>query len=138
MESTMQNFTLLVGRLGLSLIFILSGIGKITAYHATANVLVAQGLPPGLLPLVIFVELGGGLAILFGLLTRWAAAGLFFYCILTAVIFHNHFAAHEQWINFMKNLSIAGGFLVLAVHGPGLLSLDGWRRRRKQKQKIFF
>lgn len=134
----MQNFTLLVGRLGLSLIFILSGIGKITAYHATAKVLVAQGMPPGLLPLVILVELGGGLSVLCGLFTRWSAVALFVYSILTAVVFHNHLAEHEQWINFMKNLAIAGGFLVLAVHGPGLLSLDGWRRRRKQKQKIFF
>ncbi|HEX7371129.1 MAG TPA: DoxX family protein [Rhodanobacteraceae bacterium] len=134
----MQNFTLLVGRLGLSLIFILSGIGKITAYHATTQLLVAHGLPPGLLPLVIFAELGGGLAVLFGLLTRWAALGLFIYTILTAVFFHAHLADHEQWINFMKNLAIAGGFLVLAVHGAGLLSLDGWRSRRKQKQKIFF
>ena len=132
----MQNFSLLIARLGLSLIFILSGLGKVTAYGATAKMLVAQGLPPGLLPLVILVELGGGLAILCGLLTRWAAAALFFYSILTAVIFHSHFADHEQWINFMKNLAIAGGFLVLAVHGPGLLSLDAWRRRRKQK--IFF
>ncbi|MGH8182252.1 MAG: DoxX family protein [Rhodanobacteraceae bacterium] len=134
----MQNFTLLIGRLGLSLIFILSGIGKITAYGATAKLLVAHGLPPGLLPLVIFVELGGGMAILCGLLTRWAAVGLFFYCILTAVFFHSHFADHEQWINFMKNLAIAGGFLILAVHGPGGLSLDAWLRRRKQRQKIFF
>lgn len=134
----MQNFTLLIGRLGLSLIFILSGIGKITAYQATAKVLVAHGLPPELLPVVIFVELGGGLAILCGLLTRSAAVGLFAYTILTAVIFHNNFADHDQWINFMKNLAIAGGFLVLAVHGPGLLSLDAWRRRRKQRQKLFF
>ncbi|MGH8184055.1 MAG: DoxX family protein, partial [Rhodanobacteraceae bacterium] len=74
----MQNFTLLIGRLGLSLIFILSGIGKITAYGAAAKLLVAHGLPPGLLPLVICVEMGGGMAILCGLLTRWAALGLFF------------------------------------------------------------
>jgi putative oxidoreductase len=134
----MQNFTLLVGRLGLSLIFILFGIEKITAYAATAKMLVAHGLPPGLLPLVIFAELGGGLAVLCGLLTRLAAVGLFFFCILTAVIFHSHFADHEQWINFMKNLAIAGGFLVLAVHGPGGLSIDAWRHRRKHKQKIFF
>ena len=134
----MHNFTLLVGRLGLSLIFILSGIGKLSAYDATAKLLVAHGLPPGLLPLVIFAELGGGLAVLCGLLTRWAAAGLFVFTLLTAVIFHNNLADHEQWINFMKNLAIAGGFLVLAVHGPGDLSLDGWRRRRKQRQKIFF
>lgn len=134
----MQNFTLLIGRLGLSLIFILSGIGKITAYQATAKLLVAHGLPPGLLPLVIFAELGGGLAILCGLLTRWAAGGLFVYTLLAAVIFHNNFADHEQWINFMKNVAIAGGFLVLAVHGAGLLSLDAWRKRRRQRQKLFF
>lgn len=134
----MQNFTLLVGRLGLSLIFILSGIGKLAAWHATTKVLIAHGLPPGLLPLVVFAELGGGLAVLFGLLTRWAAAGLFLYAILTAVLIHNNFADHGQWINFMKNLAIAGGFLVLAVHGPGGLSLDALRRRRKDRQKLFF
>lgn len=134
----MQNFTLLVGRLALSLIFILSGIGKLTAWQATAKLLVAHGLPPGLLPLVIFAELGGGLAVLCGLLTRWAAAGLFVYTLLAAILFHDNFVDHDQWINFMKNVAIAGGFLVLAVHGPGSLSLDAWRRRRKQHQKLFF
>lgn len=134
----MQNFTLLIGRIGLALIFILSGIGKLAAYQATAKLLIAHGLAPGLLPLVIFAELGGGLAIACGLLTRWASAGLVVYSLLAAIIFHNDFADHQQWINFMKNLAIAGGFLVLAVHGPGDLSLDGWRRRRKQRQKIFF
>jgi putative oxidoreductase len=72
------------------------------------------------------------------LLTRWAAAGLFVYTLLAAVIFHNNFADHGEWINFMKNLAIAGGFLVLAVRGAGGLSIDAWRRYRKQKQKIFF
>ncbi len=136
-ESSMQNFILFVARIGLSLIFILSGIGKIMAYSATARVLAEHGLAPGLLPLVIFAELGGGLAILCGLLTRWASAGLFIYTILAALIFHNHLADHAQWINFMKNLAIAGGFLALAVQGPGGFSLDAWRRRRKQRQKIF-
>lgn len=134
----MQNFTLLIGRFGLSLIFILSGIGKLEAYQDTAKLLVAHGLPPGLLPLVIFAELGGGLAVLCGLLTRWAAVGLFVYTLLTALLFHNNFADHGEWINFMKNIAIAGGFLVLAAQGPGDLSIDAWRRRRKQRQKIFF
>lgn len=133
----MQNFTLLIGRLGLSLIFILSGIGKATAYGATAKILVAEGMAPGLLPLVILVELGGGLAILCGFLTRWAAACLFVFTILAAVLFHADFTDHGQWINFMKNLAIAGGFLVLLVHGPGMLSIDAWLRRRRQRQKIF-
>lgn len=134
----MQNFTLLIGRLGLSLLFILSGIGKLAAYHATTKVLIAHGLPPGLLPLVIFAELVGGLAVLCGFLTRWAAAGLFIFTLLAAVLFHAHLGEHQQWIAFMKNLAIAGGFLVLTVHGPGDLSLDAWRKRRKQHKKIFF
>ena len=135
----MQNFTLFVGRLGLSLIFILSGIGKLMAYHDTVKVLVAHGLPPGLLPLVIFAELGGGLAVLCGLLTRWAAIGLFVYTLLAAMIFHNNFADHEQWVNFMKNLAIAGGFLVLAAFGPGTIALDAlWRRKRRQRNKLSF
>ncbi|MGH8192053.1 MAG: DoxX family protein, partial [Rhodanobacteraceae bacterium] len=120
----MQNFTLLIGRLGMSLIFILSGIGKLEAYQATAQLLVAHGLPAGLLPLAIFAELSGGLAILCGLLTRWAAAGLFVYTLLAAVLFHANFAEQGEWVAFMKNVAIAGGFLILAAHGPGLLSLD--------------
>jgi putative oxidoreductase len=137
-ELSMQNFTLLLGRIGLSLLFVLSGAGKLAAYHATTTLLVTHGLPPGLLPLVILAELGGGLAILGGLCTRSTAAVLFVYTILVAMVFHNHLADHTQWLDFMQNLAIAGGFLILAVHGPGLLSLDAWRRRRKQRQKIFF
>lgn len=134
----MQNFTMLIARIGLSLIFILSGISKLTTYHATAGALAAHGLAPGLLPLVILIELGGGLAVACGFLTRWAAAVLLVFTLLAAVMFHNNFADHAQWVNFMKNIAIAGGFLVLAVHGPGGWSLDAWRKRRKQKKKIFF
>lgn len=133
----MQNITLLVGRVGLSLLFILSGIGKLMAYREASALLVAHGLPPGLLPLVILVELGGGLAILCGFLTRSAASALFAFTLLSAVVVHHDLADHAQWVQFMKNLAIAGGFMVLAVHGPGSLSLDAWRKRRKQRQKIF-
>jgi putative oxidoreductase len=76
--------------------------------------------------------------VLCGLFTRWAAACLFVYTLVTALIFHNNFADHDQWINFMKNLAIAGGFLILAAQGAGGLSIDAWRKRRKQRQKLFF
>jgi len=72
----MQNLAVLLGRIGLAQIFIISGLQKIIGYAATGAVLAAHGLPPGLLPLVIFAEVGGGLAVLFGFLTRWAATGL--------------------------------------------------------------
>lgn len=133
----MQNFTLLIGRLALALIFVLSGIDKLLAYDATAKILIAHDLPPGLLPLVILVELGGGLAVATGLFTRWAAIALCGFCLLTALLVHGNFAEHAQLINFLKNVAMAGGFLVLAASGPGTLSLDAWRRRRRQRQKLF-
>ncbi|HEX7325817.1 MAG TPA: DoxX family protein [Rhodanobacteraceae bacterium] len=133
----MSSFTLLVGRIGLALIFILSGIGKITAYAATAKLLVAGGLPGGLLPFLICVELGGGLLIVSGAFTRWAAVVLCLYTLIVAVHFHGSVAATGEWDHFMQNIAIAGGFLVLAAAGPGGLSIDAWRGRRKQR-KLFF
>lgn len=135
----MQSFVILLGRIGLALIFILSGVGKLRGYDAAATYMVAHNLPAGLLPLVIFVELGGGLAILFGFLTRLAAIGLFVFTLLAAAFFHDNFADSAQLINFEKNIAIAGGFLVLAACGPGRVALDAlWKRRRKQRNKLSF
>ena len=79
-----------------------------------------------LLPLVILTELGGGLLVLFGLKTRWAAIALFGFCLLTALFFHT---ASDQVIELQKNVAMAGGFLTLARNGPGPWSLDAWRGR---------
>ncbi|MER3546091.1 MAG: DoxX family protein [Rhodanobacteraceae bacterium] len=135
----MQNLAVLLGRIGLAQIFILSGVQKIANYNATAGLLVSHGLPPGLLPLVIFAELGGGLAVLFGFLTRWAALGLCAFTLLAAFFFHNNFVDQSQLINFEKNMAIAGGFLVLAAFGPGAAALDTMMRRRKRtREKLSF
>jgi putative oxidoreductase len=87
----------------------------------------ANGVSPLLLPLVILTELGGGLLVMFGLLTRWAALALAGFCLLTALLFH---MAPDQAVHFYKNLAIAGGFLMLVAHGPGPWSLDAWWARR--------
>src|SRR5581483_1386151 len=100
----MQNLAVLLGRIGLAQIFLLSGTQKVINYAATAGLLASPGLPPGLLPLVIFAELGGGLAGLFGFLTRWAALGLCVFTLRAAVFFHNNFADQMQLINFEKNI----------------------------------
>ena len=84
-----------------------------------------------LLPLVILTEFGGGLLILGGLMTRWAAIALGGFAILTALIFHRDGADAEQTINLQKNFAIASGFLVLAVFGPGVWSFDGWLARAR-------
>lgn len=127
----MRDVTDLAGRILLALIFIQSGWGKIGGYASSQQYMESMGVPGGLLPLVIFAELGGGLAVAFGLFTRLAAAGLALFCILAALFFHTDFASQAQFISFMKNLAIAGGFLVLCANGPGAFSLDAWRHRRR-------
>lgn len=134
----MQNFALLVGRLGLALAFVFAGIGKLVAYHATVKLLAAEGLAPGLLPIVIAIELVGGLAIACGLATRWAAAGLCLYTIVVALALHGHPTDYPQWVDLLRNFAVAGGFILLAAQGPGAFSLDAWRKRRRHRQKIFF
>ena len=121
-EST-KTYSDLLGRLLLAAIFITAGYGKIGGYAATQGYMEAMGVSGALLPLVIFAELGGGLAILFGLLTRYAALGLAVFSVASAVIFHSS-ADQAQQIMFMKNLAIAGGLLILVANGPGRLSLD--------------
>ena len=116
------------GRFGLSLIFIVSGWGKIAAYAGTQQYMESAGVPGALLPLVIAAELGGGLAILLGLFTRWVALALAGFSLVSAALFHlPHFSDPMQAINVWKNIAIAGGMLVLAAHGAGAFSIDAKR-----------
>src|SRR3546814_6823761 len=85
----------------------------------------SAGVPGLLLPLVIALELGGGLAILAGVFTRWLSLAFAGFTVLAALLFHFDLADPVQSLLFWKNLAIAGGFLVLAANGPGALSLDG-------------
>ena len=130
----MTNLANLLGRFGLSAIFVLSGFAKLGAgYEGTQGYMEAMGVPGGLLPLVIFAEIVGGLAIAAGLLTRWAALGLAVFTVASAFLFHFQLADQGQFINFFKNIAIAGGFLVLAAQGGGRFSLDGLLAARGAK-----
>lgn len=111
----------LVARILMAYIFIIAGWGKVTAYQATAGYMESMGVPAGLLPITILVELGGGLALLFGFQARFAALGLAIFSLITGFIFHS---GVDDAVNFMKNLAIAGGLLFLVLHGAGKLSLD--------------
>jgi putative oxidoreductase len=128
--ATPVNLTGLAGRILLVVAFLLSGLGKVGAYSATAAYMSSAGVPGALLPLVIITELGGALAIIVGWKTRTVALLLAGFCLLTAITFHRHFADQNQMIHFLKNLSIAGGFLLLVANGPGPLSIDGRVRNR--------
>ena len=106
-------------------LFIFAGYSKLgDAYACTQQYMQAMGVPSFLLPLTILLELGGGLAVLFGLLTRTVALFTAGFTLLTALIFHSNFAEGMNQLMFMKNLTIAGGYLLLAVTGPGAFSID--------------
>lgn len=112
-----------VGRVLIAALFVIAGATKLTGYAGTQAYMQSAGVPGGLLPLVILVELGGGIAIVLGLYTRAVALVLAGFSIITALIFH-HGADQVSQIMFLKNLGLAGGFLFLVGNGPGRISLD--------------
>jgi putative oxidoreductase len=123
-NATLESFAELAGRLLLASVFLLAGLSKLSAYGATAAYMASAGVPGGLLPAVIALEVLGSLAVILGWKTRVAAVLLAGFSILTAFLFHNNFADQTQMIMFLKNISIAGGFLLLVANGAGQLSLD--------------
>lgn len=113
-----------LGRILIAAIFIISGINKINGYEGSQGYMESMGVPGELLPLVILLEVGGGIAIILGWFTRTVALLFAVFCLATAAVFHADFGDQTQMIQFMKNLAIAGGFLFLVANGPGPLSVD--------------
>jgi len=121
----MNNVIELAARVLLGHIFLLAGISKLgEGYAGTAGYMESVGLPGGLLPVVIALELVGGLMVIVGFKAKWAAYALAGFSLMAGIIFHSNFADQMQMILFMKNVSIAGGFLLLSVHGAGVFSVD--------------
>jgi putative oxidoreductase len=132
---TLTNSTDLLGRLFLVLLFLISGFGKIGGYAGTVAYMAANGVPGLLLPLVIVLEIGGGIMVLLGWHTRVASVLLAGFTILALLLFHIPVTAANQ-IVFLAELGVAGGFLVLAAHGPGAWSLDAWLARRTPAKAV--
>ena len=131
MNPNTTDLAALVGRILLAVIFIISGFGKITGFEGTAGYIAAKGLPmPQVVTaLTIVVELGGGILLAIGYKARWAALALAVFTLLAAFIFHDFWAVEaaqkmNQQINFLKNISIAGGMLMVFAFGPGRYSVE--------------
>jgi putative oxidoreductase len=127
-----RDLAALVGRVLIAVLFILSGFGKIGGFDGTIQALAAKGLP---LPQVaaavaLVVELGGGLLLAIGWKTRWVAGvGLILFTIAASFLFHDFWnladaARRANQINFMKNIAIIGGLLMVVAFGPGRYSVD--------------
>jgi len=130
--NTGRDVAALVGRVALALIFVISGFRKITTMAATSGYIASKGLPmPDVLAVVaIVIELGAGILLIIGWKARWAALLIAFFLLVITPIFHAFWAVPAdqmmmQQQQFMKNLAILGGMLMLYVAGPGRFSVDG-------------
>lgn len=131
MQNTIDKFGPLVGRILLSAIFLMSGIGKIGSFTGTAGYMASKGLPMAevLLAITIVIEIGAALMIIGGFKARLGAAALFLWMIPVTFLFHNYWAmpADQQMIQqimFMKNLGLMGGMLYIMAFGSGPMSID--------------
>ncbi len=121
---TIENYGNLVGRILISIMFLMAGLSKISGYDGTVGYMEAMGVAGQLLPLVILTEVAGALAIILGYKTRIVAFLLAGFTVLSALIFHADFSDQMQSILFMKNIAIAGGFIFLVANGAGYVSID--------------
>ena len=125
------KFLPLLGRILIGAPFVMSGLGKLTAYGATVGYIAAMGLPVPPLAFVVsvLIELGGGLLLLSGYRARAVALAMAVFCVVTAIFFHHNFADQNQMIHFLKNVMMAGGLLQITYFGAGAFSLDARTRR---------
>ena len=123
-----EKLAMPAGRVLIALMFVMSGLGKIADYTGTQGYMEMMGVAGALLPLVILTEVGGGLAVILGWQTKLAALALAGFSLISAVIFHADFGDQTQMIMFLKNVSIAGGFLFLVANGAGAYALDNRRK----------
>ncbi|HKW80680.1 MAG TPA: DoxX family protein [Casimicrobiaceae bacterium] len=129
--NTGSDVLALLGRVLLAVIFVYSGFGKITDFQGTVHYIEAVRMPvPQVLAVgAIVVEFIGGLALLIGFRARWAALAFVLFLIVITPLFHNFWSAPaaeamEQQINFIKNVAIIGGMLMVMAFGPGRYSVD--------------
>jgi len=126
----------LVGRILISVIFLLSGIMKLANFSGSVAFAASKGLPLAnvMLAGALAVEILGALCLIAGFQTRIAALIMFLYLIPTTLIFQNFWVMQgamrgDMQIHFLKNLAIMGGLLMVAAYGPGRLSVDASRTK---------
>jgi putative oxidoreductase len=132
--ATMLDTFALAGRLLLAWMFVPAGFSKIAGFAGSVGYAASAGLPMPEVGVAIglLIELVGGLALLVGFGTRWAALALALFTAVAALFFHDYWsmpAAQQmmQQLMFGKNLAITGGLLAFAAFGPGRFSIDGLR-----------
>jgi putative oxidoreductase len=136
MNDSSRSFTPLAGRILMSVLFLISGFFKIGGYSQMVAYSSSKGLPMASVAIACaaVIELAGGLAIIAGFQTKIAAWLLFLYLIPVTFLFHNFWAMQgveqqQNMIDFLKNVSIMGGLVILATYGAGPYSVDHSRAK---------
>ena len=114
----------LIGRILISILFLLNGVYKINNYNGTVDWIESFGLPGILIIPAIVLEIIAPLFIIFGYKVKISSGLLSLFCIATAFIFHNDLTDQTQLTSFLKNIALAGGFLFLMINGAKDFSLD--------------
>jgi putative oxidoreductase len=114
----------ILGRILLSAIFLINGIGKIFNYEGTIQYMENFDVPGYLIIPAITVEILFPILLIIGYYTKFSALVLSLFTLVLAVIFHTDFSNQMQLMSFLKNIAIAGGFLIIFVYGPGKYSID--------------
>jgi putative oxidoreductase len=122
----------LIGRVALGSIFLISGFGKLAAWSGTAAYAGSKGVSVSLLAIATALELLGAISVVLGFKARWGALALLIFLVPVTLVFHNFWGVPAQQqqlelVNFLKNLSIAGGLLIVLGRGAGAFSIDARR-----------
>ncbi|AOW98582.1 DoxX family protein [Moorena producens PAL-8-15-08-1] len=120
----MKKYIPLLGRICLCAVFLKAGIDKLFNPTYTQQLMESKGVPGVLIIPTIIILLAGGLSVLLGYKARWGALALIGFLIPTTLIFHTDFSNQMQEIQFLKNLGLIGGLLMVATFGPGPVSFD--------------
>ena len=119
-----MNIIEILGRIFLSAIFLINGVGKIFNYEGTIQYMESFNVPSNLIIPAIIVEILFPIFLILGYRTRFSALILSLFTLTLAVTFHTDFSDQMQLISFLKNIAIAGGFLIIFVRGAGKYSID--------------
>ena len=121
-----------IGRLLLSALFLIEGFGKISMQEDVIMYMEDYGVPGILFVPATVLEILFPMLLIVGYKTKWAASVMALFTFTVAIIFHTNFSEGMQMILFLKDIAIAGGFMIIIVYGPGKISLDHYFKLKKE------
>ncbi len=127
-----MNILEFVGRTLLSTLFLIEGFGKISIQEDVLMYMEDYGVPEILFIPATILEILFPLLLIVGYKTKWAASVMALFTFTVAIIFHTNFSEGMQMVFFLKDLAIAGGFMIIIAYGPGKISLDYYFKSKQE------